>query len=49
MFFISEVRKIFTQLRQAFVEATILNYSDPERYIYIKIDVFTYAIGRILN
>ncbi len=32
-FLTTEARKAFTELRQAFVEAPILNYFDPERHI----------------
>ncbi len=43
------VKKVFTKLRQAFVEAPILNHFDPEHYIQIKTDVSGYAIGGILS
>ena len=32
-----------------FVNALILNYFDPKRHIPMKIDVFGYAISKILN
>ncbi len=49
MFLIADARRAFTKLRQAFVEALILNYFDPERYIQIEIDILGYAISRILS
>ena len=36
-------------MRQAFIEAPILNHFDPERHIQIKTDVSGYAIGEILR
>ncbi len=44
-----EARKAFIKLRQAFVEAPILNHFDPKRHIRIETDVSGYAIGRILS
>ncbi len=49
LFLTSEVRKAFTKLRQAFVEAPILNYFNPEHYIQIETDAFDYAIDGILS
>ncbi len=49
MFFISEARQAFTELRQAFVKAPILNHFDLERHIQIKIDTSGYTISRILR
>ncbi len=48
-FFIPEARKAFTKLKQAFVEARILNHLDPEHYIGIETDVSGYAIDGILS
>ncbi len=48
-FFPLKARKTFTELRQAFVEALILNHFDPEYYFRIKMDAFGYAIGKILS
>ncbi len=48
-FLISEARKAFTKLRQAFVEAPILNHFDLEHHIRIKMDVSGYAISGILS
>ena len=42
-------RRAFTQLRQAFTEAPILQYFDPECHIRIKIDAFGYVIGSNLS
>ena len=39
----------FIKLRQAFVKALILNYFDPEDYIYVKTDALGDAIGRVLS
>ena len=49
LFLTSKIRKAFTKLRQAFVEAPILNHFDLKRYIQIKIDVFGYANSGILS
>ncbi len=49
LFLTSEGRKAFTKLRQAFIEAPILNHFDPERHIQIETDVSGYAIGGILS
>ncbi len=48
-FLTSEAKKAFTELRQAFVEAPILNHFDPERHIRIETDVSGYAISGILS
>ena len=39
----------FTELRQAFVKASILYHFDPERHIWIEIDSSGYAIGAVLS
>ncbi len=36
-------------MRQAFLEAPILNHFDPERHIRIETDALDYAIGGILS
>ncbi len=48
-FFIPEARKDFIALRQAFVEALILNHFNPKRHIQIEINTSSYAIGGILR
>ncbi len=48
-FLTSKARKAFIELRQAFVEALILNRFDPERHIRIEIDASGYTIGGILS
>ena len=48
-FFTPKARLAFIQLRQAFVEAPILHYFDPESHIRIEIDVSGYAIGGVLS
>ncbi len=49
MFLTADTKKTFTELRQAFVEAPILNHFDPECHIRIETDAFGYAIGGILS
>ncbi len=48
-FFTSRARTTFIKLRQAFIEAPILNHFDSERYIQIKTDASGYAIGGIFS
>ena len=48
-FFTPGARLAFTELRQAFVKAPILHHFDPERHIWIEMDVSSYVIGRVLN
>ncbi len=47
--FISKARTTFTKLRQAFVEAPILNHFHLKRHIYIEINAFSYTISGILS
>ena len=49
IFFITNAKKAFIKLKQAFVEALILNHFDPERHIRIEMDALGYAICRILS
>ena len=42
-------RQAFTQLRQAFTEASILRHFDPERHIQIETDASSYAISGVLS
>ncbi len=49
MFFTPGAGKAFTELKQAFVEALILNYFDLERHIWIEINALGYAIYEIFN
>ena len=42
-------RQAFTQLRQAFTKAPILQHFDSECYIRIRTNTSGYAIGRILS
>ncbi len=49
LFLTIDARKTFTKLRQAFVEAPILNHFDSERHIQIETNVSSYAIGKILS
>ncbi len=48
-FLITDTMMACTKLRQAFVEAPILNHFDPERYIQIETDASSYTIGGILS
>ena len=43
------VRQAFTQLRQAFTKAPILQHFDPERHIQIETNASSYAIGGVLS
>ncbi len=49
LFLTLEARKAFTKLKQAFVEAPILNHFDPEHHIQIETDASGYAIDRIFS
>ena len=44
-FLTTESKLVFLQLRQAFIEASILQNFDLERYIQIETDASGYAIG----
>ena len=46
-FLIFEAKLAFLRLKQAFTEAPILHYFDPENYIQIETDASDYAIGGI--
>ncbi len=48
-FLTANARKAFIKLKQAFIEALILNHFDPEHYIRIKTDASNYAIGEIFS
>ena len=48
-FLTPKARLAFTELRQAFVKASILYYFNPKCYIRIEIDVSGYAIGGVLS
>ena len=39
----------FTELRQAFLISPIFHHFDPERHIWIKTDVSSYAISGVLS
>ena len=43
------VKQGFTQLRQAFIKASIFQHFDPECYIQIEIDASSYAVDRVLS
>ncbi len=42
-------RQTFTKLRQAFVEALILNHFNLKHHIHIEIDILGYVISRNLR
>ena len=42
-------RKVFTELRQAFIKAPILHHFDPERHIRVETDGFGYVIGGVFS
>ena len=48
-FFTPEARLAFTQLRQVFIEASILHYFNSDSYIWIETDVSGYIINNVLN
>ena len=43
----SNAKQAFTQVRQVFTKAPILQYFDPEYYIWIETDALGYAIGGV--
>ncbi len=49
LFFITNTKKSFTKLRQAFIKVPILNHFDLERHIQIETDTSGYIIGKILS
>ena len=49
IFLTPNTREVFNKLRQAFIEAPILQHFDPECYIRIETDISGYAIGRVLS
>ncbi len=48
-FLTTDTRRAFTELKQAFLKAPILNHFDPERHLQIETDASGYAIGGVLN
>ena len=42
-------RRTFTQLRQAFTKAPILQHFNPECYIRIETNASSYAIGGVIS
>ena len=49
IFLTLEAKLTFSQLRQAFTEASILHHLDLKCYIWIKTHASSYAIGDILS
>ena len=39
----------FTRLKKAFVKALIFQDFNPERYIWVEIDISSYAIGGVIS
>ena len=48
-FLTPDARRAFTQLRQVFTKASILQHFDPKCHIRIETDVSSYAIGGVLS
>ena len=48
-FLTPDAKWVFTQLRQAFTKAPILQHFDPKRHIRIKTDSSGYTIGGVLS
>ena len=48
-FLTSKARLAFIKLKQAFIEILIFHYFDSKYYIRIEINIFRYAMGRILS
>ena len=48
-FLTTNTRRTFIKLRQAFIEAPILNHFDFEYYIQNETDTLGYVIGRIFS
>ena len=48
-FFTYGARQAFIKLKQAFIEALILNHFNPEYYIQIETDTSSYAISEIFS
>lgn len=44
-----KARLSFAKLRRAFINTLIFHHFDSEYYIYIKTDLFSYDISRVLN
>ncbi len=49
LFLTADAKRAFTELKQAFVEASILNHFDLKRHIRIETDASGYAIGKIFS
>ena len=49
LFLILNNKRAFNHLRQAFIKALILSHLHLESYIWIKINVLTFTINRVLN
>ena len=49
IFLISNAKKAFNYLKQAFIKASILEHFDLKSYIWIKINISGYIIGGVLN
>ena len=44
-----DAKRAFNQLRQAFTEAPMLQYFNPEQYLRVETDVSRHAIGGMLS
>lgn len=47
VFFTFKASLVLVQFRKRFTKSLILYYFDLKRYIYIKINIFSYIIGQI--
>ncbi len=47
--FIKKTQKAFKKLKEAFIKTSILFHFDLKRKIRLKIDVFDFAISKILS
>ena len=48
-FYTSGTRQTFTELRQAFIEVSILHHFNPNYHIRIETDISSYTIGEVFN
>jgi hypothetical protein len=47
--FISEIKKTFEELKRVFISASMLMHFNSKREIFIKIDVFEYALFEVIS
>ena len=49
IFLTFNAKKTFNYLRQAFIKTLIFQYFDPKSHIWIKTDISSYTIDRVLS